>query len=263
MESVACSESSQAANSDPDQGDNRDLCAQYRSAVAAERSANYSRAQTIIGAIGLIAVVVTLWLNYAATIAATGANELTREQFALERRPWVAVRNLEIVRLDLSGHVGGTAGKGTLWINGQYDCVNSGDTPALHVMTRAHADATPFHTQHATILDAFKNMGELTERSMSGMVIAPHATFTNTFVLSVDFDLPPQGTHNTIQLAIALVATYREPESSKVLRTGQGFLVSQRQAPGINTLAGLDFWAIRGGDPMDFIYTPLGVSLMT
>lgn len=87
----ACADSRTASADESQQHDKRDLCAQYVAAAAARKAANYAQAQTWIGVVGFGFVVVGLWLNWAATVAATEANRQAREHFDAERRAWVRV----------------------------------------------------------------------------------------------------------------------------------------------------------------------------
>ena len=66
----ACSLAGQSSEADPDYHDKRDLCAQFRAAMATERAARETGAQTWIAGAGLIAVALALLFNVLATNAA-------------------------------------------------------------------------------------------------------------------------------------------------------------------------------------------------
>lgn len=121
----ACADSRTTGADESQQHDKRDLCAQYVAAAAARKAANYAQAQTWIGVVGFGFVVVGLWLNWVATVAATEANRQAREQFEAERRAWVRVTG------DIS-HIFGERGKtGRILFVVQTE--NIGLSPALDI----------------------------------------------------------------------------------------------------------------------------------
>lgn len=82
----ACTEGEQAREADFADTEQRDLCAQYV-AAAARKAADWAAAQTWIGFFGLLAVIVTLVLNYAATLAATEQSKIAKRAFEEAERP--------------------------------------------------------------------------------------------------------------------------------------------------------------------------------
>ncbi len=112
-----------------------DLEAQQRSAVATERTAIASETQVLIGwlqlivsVIGTLGLIVTLLLTWASTKAAAAAakaalsaNQLARENFNLDQRPWI---KLERPVIQLAEH------RGTFAIQFSVEAINVGKTPA-------------------------------------------------------------------------------------------------------------------------------------
>ncbi|TWB12190.1 hypothetical protein FBZ99_107240 [Rhizobium sp. ERR 1071] len=112
-----------------------DLEAQQRSAIAAERAAAASETQlsigwlqlvvSVIGALGLIITLLLTWASTkaaaAAAKAALNANQLARENFILDQRPWI---KLERPIIQLAEH------QGTFAIQFSVEATNVGKTPA-------------------------------------------------------------------------------------------------------------------------------------
>ncbi|SCB58082.1 hypothetical protein GA0061105_1046 [Rhizobium aethiopicum] len=129
-----------------------DLEAQQRSAIATERSATASETQLWIGwlqlivsVIGALGLVVTLLLTWASTKAAAAAakaalnaNQLARENFILDQRPWI---RLERPVIQLAEH------RGTFAIQFSVEAANLGKTPAketeLHLQISFGKIVTP------------------------------------------------------------------------------------------------------------------------
>lgn len=88
----ACAEVNEQSDSSADQREQRDLCAQFLAAAAAQNSANFSNDQTIIGAVGLFAVLLTLALNAVATLAATDQARTARRSIEELERPYLFAR---------------------------------------------------------------------------------------------------------------------------------------------------------------------------
>lgn len=96
VEEEACADAEQAGRDDTNYHDKRDLCAQYRAAVAAEQNTSWARWQFLLGVLGLAIVGYTLVLNATATDAATSQARIAQESLAAERRPWVSIQSVEI-----------------------------------------------------------------------------------------------------------------------------------------------------------------------
>jgi len=94
----ACAQAAESGSDDPEYHNKRDLCAQYRAAVAAEANAESACWQIWLSGLGLVALLISLWFTgWAAREAANSAraaaisNDQAGRFFAEERRPWVAV----------------------------------------------------------------------------------------------------------------------------------------------------------------------------
>lgn len=129
-----------------------DLEAQQRSAIAAERAAAASETQlwigwlqlvvSVIGALGLIITLLLTWASTkasaAAAKAALNANQLARENFILDQRPWI---KLERPIIQLAEH------QGTFAIQFSVEATNVGKTPAketeLHLQVSFGKIVTP------------------------------------------------------------------------------------------------------------------------
>jgi len=101
----ACADAEQPGNDTADTHDKKDLCAQFQSAAAAEKSADFARWQTRIGVIGLAAVLLTLAFNIRATNAAAEAAEAAKKSadaFMRAERPHLLVNSVEMEGADFT-----------------------------------------------------------------------------------------------------------------------------------------------------------------
>jgi hypothetical protein len=98
----ACAEADEVGPSDTEQHNKRDLCAQFQSAAAAEKSANFASWQTYLGVGGFVAVMITLLLNIRATNAAVDANVQNERQARQELRAYILLDSfgLDIVAVE-------------------------------------------------------------------------------------------------------------------------------------------------------------------
>jgi len=118
-----------------EQHDAEDLVAQQRAAIAGERAADAAETQirlawyqlsvSIVGALGLIVTLLLTWRSTraaaAAATAAVNANNVTRQNFELDQRPWI---RLERPVINLAEH------ENTFAVQFSLEAINVGKTPA-------------------------------------------------------------------------------------------------------------------------------------
>lgn len=112
----------------PKSHDDADLCVQRRVAGAAEDTYQLTRLQTLIGALGLAFVVVTLgftaWTGKAASIAAQAAVDAVNSE-----RAWMIYRVNSVSGSDRITHEGKDYGRGYII---DHEIANMGRTPAIN-----------------------------------------------------------------------------------------------------------------------------------
>lgn len=118
-----CAEANETSDSDPGKREKRELCAQFRAAAAAERSAISADSQFVLSVIGLFAILTTLWVTgraaYHASVQAAAAVDGNKNTLLIgqnQSRAYLSVRALQ-------APVQGDAAF-------QFRIVNSGQTPA-------------------------------------------------------------------------------------------------------------------------------------
>ncbi|MBT9445734.1 MAG: hypothetical protein IV086_08555 [Hyphomonadaceae bacterium] len=172
VEKAACAEAEAAGDADADQHDKRDLCAQFRAAMAAERNADLAFWQTIIGVFGLAAVLATLWANIGALKEAARSNDQARTFFAEERRPWIAVSGDEDVRESTKALLGDKA------ITFVIRAKNVGLSPALKVGALPHIVDVKFKREDIPGL-LRKDISDLrAEKNLKGSALLPEQSAT-------------------------------------------------------------------------------------
>jgi hypothetical protein len=180
-----------------------------------------------------------------------------------ETRPWLAINNLELTWWTISVGARDPNHSHALWINGRYDVVNSGQTPALHASNWHIAAADSLTATDPRIAEMIDGLHQNTI-SEKGRAIPPNASLSEEFTARVDFLGPrPDESSCGVILNISICVTYRSAESEQYMETAQGFCVLQRQQPGVATPMLLDFADLLAKRPIDFIYQRVGISRMT
>lgn len=231
-------------------------------AKATEDMRDYAYTQTWLVGLGTFLLFVTLGLTAWANWAAWRAVSVTREIGHAELRPWLHVDNVKILSLLISDSACDSEFSNSLWVNGSFEVINSGATPALHASVWQIADNTHIGSGHKKLAPLKLSMREKSAKG-GGDSIPPHSYVTNEFTLLIDFNKPGIDVRGTISLGLAFLACYQSKFERDILITSQAFMVFQRQAPGLTTPSALDYEDIINQRPINYIITRVGISEMT
>jgi len=197
-----------------------DLEAQQRSAIAAERAAAASETQlrigwlqlvaSVIGALGLIITLLLTWASTkaaaAAAKAALNANQLARENFILDQRPWI---KLERPVIQLAEH------RGIFAIQFSVEATNVGKTPAketeLHLQISFGKIVTPSVAGVEAYAQSVANPGSWRN---SHKIVFPNAGRPMDDALILE-EPPPEGENCRIRYCV----NYRGASTSTIYHT--------------------------------------------
>lgn len=129
----ACADADEAGRDDPNYHDKRDLCAQYRAAVAAEANANSALLQLWLSGAGLVAILITLWFTGWSARASSEQARIARKAFEELERPYLFAQvrpKLEVEGVISKKDIENQSDPSAIL---EYDFSNLGRSPALIV----------------------------------------------------------------------------------------------------------------------------------
>lgn len=238
---------------------NSDLCAQWKSADAAERSAKASERTVLIDGIGtaiggltfIAAVLAAVYARSAANHTKAGAEaanaaiQQAKEVAASEYRAWLVFDTPIVTRVHVGKNGGFDGGDGYLWIDYRLTIENVGRSPAREInLYRTLVGGINSHLMQPT-LDEFQS----TPHKPDGFDLAPNEKRELRLSGIVDFNIPQEDAKHFIMINALLGCKYIAIAGGDPVSSYRTYGVAQEQAaaPGASTLAGIDMIDVDNG----------------